>query len=112
MGILRYFASYPNNLPGLFQEIHSYHVDPQWAPYTIIISAISLAGGASLGPEQGLGNLGGGLATYFTHEYLSFDDDDYRKLSVLAGMAASLGALFPSPLLGVLMFQELGNPPK
>ena len=65
-----------------------------------------------MGPEQGLGNLGGGLATYITEHYIVFDDDDYRKLSVLAGMAASLGALFPSPLLGVLMFQELGDPPK
>jgi hypothetical protein len=112
VGCIRFFSAYPDNLPGLFQEIQAFHVDPTWAPYTIVLSAISLAGGASLGPEQGLGNLGGGLATYITEHYLHFEDDDYRKLSVLGGMTAALGALLPSPILGVLMFHELGEPPK
>lgn len=112
VGCLRFFSSYPDNLPGLFQEIHAFHVNPVWAPYTIVISAVSLAGGASLGPEQGLGNLGGGLATYITDHFLHFEDDDYRKLSVLGGMAAALGALLPTPILGAVMFQELGEPPK
>ena len=30
---------------------------------------------------------------------------------VLAGMSGALGALFPTPLLGVLMIYELGSPP-
>jgi H+/Cl- antiporter ClcA len=72
---------------------------------------LSLGGGATLGPEQALGNLGGGLG-YFLHEHIDLEDEDYDKIIVLAGMASALGALFPSPMLGALMMHELGEPPK
>jgi H+/Cl- antiporter ClcA len=101
-------------LPGLFKDVNDYHVDPKWVPYTFMISGIGLGGGANLGPEQALGNLGGGIGTYLAHDdpfKFGFDEDD-RKLLVLAGMCGALGALFPSPILGVLMIYELGNPPK
>ena len=39
-------------------------------------------------------------------------DADDKKLLVLSGMSSALGALFPTPLLGVLMIHELGNPPR
>jgi H+/Cl- antiporter ClcA len=79
---------------------------------SVIISAVSLAGGASLGPEMALSNIGGGLATCI-HEYvIEIEDLEYRELMTLSGMAAALGALFPSPLLGVLLIIELGSPPK
>ncbi len=54
MGMIRWAFSYPETLPGIFQEILTCHVDPKWSPLTFVISAISLAGGATLGPEQGL----------------------------------------------------------
>lgn len=54
--------------------------------------------------------MGGGIAT-FIREYVEFDDDD-KKLVVLAGMAAAIGSLFPSPILTVLLFFELGKPPR
>lgn len=113
VGVIRWLVDYPFNLPGLFAEIRDYHVEPKWTPWTFVISATSLAGGASLGPEQALSNLGGGMATYIAEHYPaeSMDSDD-RKLLVLSGMAAALGALFPTPLLGVLMIHELGNPPR
>jgi H+/Cl- antiporter ClcA len=44
-------------------------------------------------------------------EYINFDDDD-RKLVVITGMAGAIGALFPSPILTVLIFYELGTPPR
>lgn len=118
IGLIRHFASYPDNLPGLFKEILNHHVDPKWAPLTFLISAISLGGGASLGPEQALGNLAGGLATYLAESPLAASlnliscQSDDQKLLVLSGMAAAMGALFPSPMLGVMMIHELGNPPK
>lgn len=55
--------------------------------------------------------MGGGLATFISH-YIDLGDDDYDKVFVLAGMAAPLGALFPSPILGTLMMHEMGDPPK
>ena len=114
VGLLRFFCEYPMNLPGIFKDVNDYHVDPKWVPYTFIISGIGLGGGANLGPEQALGNLGGGIGTYLSHDdpfNFGFEEDD-KKLLVLAGMCGALGALFPSPILGVLMIYELGNPPK
>ena len=113
VGIVRWVFEYPYNLPGLFAEIRDYHVEPKWSPLTFFLSMGSLAGGASLGPEQALSNLGGGMATYLAEHYPEdrMDSDD-RKLLVLSGMSAALGALFPTPLLAVLMIHELGNPPR
>ena len=54
VGLLRYFLKYPETIEGLFKEIGNYRVEPSIAPATILISAISLGGGASLGPEQAL----------------------------------------------------------
>jgi H+/Cl- antiporter ClcA len=44
--------------------------------------------------------------------YMNLKDKDDQKLCVLSGMSAAMGALFPTPVLGVLMIHELGNPPK
>ncbi len=54
VGLIRWTFEFPDNLPGLFAEVTNFHVDPKWSPLTYIISAISLGGGATLGPEQGL----------------------------------------------------------
>ena len=97
---------YPEDLAGFFKEINTCHVEPKWVPYTVTISAISLAGGACLGPEACLGNFGGGLGTYMS-ERLGIEEENDRKLVVLGGMAGALGALFPSPFLAVLLLSEL-----
>ena len=62
VGLIRWMFDYPENVPGLFKDINDCHVEPKWAPLTFLISAVSLGGGASLGPEQALGNLGGGTS--------------------------------------------------
>lgn len=62
--------------------------------------------------EQALASVGGGLSTYLLEHYVTFQDEDYKKLLVLGGMAAALGALFPSPILAVIMLIELGKLPK
>jgi H+/Cl- antiporter ClcA len=111
VGLGRYFAKLPDQLPGLFKEINECHVNPENVLYTVAISMISLAGGANLGPEAGLANLGGGVATWLVAR-MRFDDADDGKLIVLSGMTSALGALFPTPILAVLMIFELGKPPK
>lgn len=111
VGLIRWAFYYPDNLPGLFKDVQTFHVDPKWIFFTFTLSAISLGCGATLGPEQALGNMGGGIA-YFITQYVKFADEDYAKIFVLAGMAAPLGALFPSPMLGALMMHEMGEPPK
>ena len=52
------------------------------------------------------------MATYVAEHYVTFEDEEYKKLLVLGGMSAALGALFPTPILGVLMLFELGKMPK
>ncbi len=54
IGFIRWLFSYPDNLPGIFKEIQTYHVEPKWISLTFIISSMSLAGGATLGPEQAM----------------------------------------------------------
>jgi len=58
------------------------------------------------------GSLGGGLATWMVENYVEFPVEADRKMVVLCGMAAAFGALFPTPVLGVLLLYELGQPPK
>jgi H+/Cl- antiporter ClcA len=57
------------------------------------------------------GTVGGGLACWML-QYLPQLDQDDRKLLVLLGMTGAIGGLFPSPILTVLMFYELGDPPR
>lgn len=54
IGLIRWGFSFPDNLPGLFKEINVCHVHWEWSPLQYLISAMSLAGGASLGPEAAL----------------------------------------------------------
>jgi len=112
VGVLRYLLQYPETIDGLFKEIGEFHVEPGTAPATILLSAISLGGGASLGPEQALGTIGGGFATFLSQSYLSDFPLVDRQQVVLCGMCAAFGALFPTPVLSVLIIYELGQPPK
>ena len=43
---------------------------------------------------------------------MELENKEDQQLCVLSGMAAAMGALFPTPVLGVLIMHELGNPPK
>ena len=68
VGLIRAFTNYPDDMAGLFKEIYHYRVDPTWAPLTLLLSAISLAGGACLGPEQALvGQLIAKTEIYYQH---------------------------------------------
>lgn len=35
-----------------------------------------------------------------------------KEMITLSSIAGAMGAIFPTPVLGVLMIQELGKPPK
>lgn len=59
----------------------------------------------SVGPEAAMGNMGGALGTLLGNVR---DQSDRRKaISAFAGMAGAMGALFPSPVLAVLLLHEL-----
>jgi len=111
VGLLRYYAKVPNNQTGFFKEINDGHVDLRVAPWTFLISTISLCGGANVGPEAALANLGGFFGCTVL-EYVKFDNPEDAKLLVLAGMSAALGCLFPFPMLSCLLILELTDLPK
>ena len=110
IGLIRYAFQYPDNLPSIFEEISSGYVHPEWSILTFLLSLISLCGGATLGPERALSNIGGGLATFFANKWNIFEDKDDRKLVVLGAIAACISTVLPSPMLSVLMIHELTHP--
>jgi H+/Cl- antiporter ClcA len=52
VGLIRYLSSYPDNLPGIFRELNNHRVHPDWAPFTFLLSIVSISCGATLGPEM------------------------------------------------------------
>ena len=52
VGLLRRLTRLPEQIPGLFADLKSEHVDPGLVPGIAAVSAVSLIGGASLGPEK------------------------------------------------------------
>ena len=55
VGVLRRLFRLPVKLPGTVQELQDQRVEPSTAPKAVAVSVVSLAGGASLGPEGGWG---------------------------------------------------------
>ncbi|HYI36896.1 MAG TPA: chloride channel protein [Thermoleophilaceae bacterium] len=94
--------------PDLFAEISDAHVDHKVVAPSVAVSAMSLMGGASLGPEGGLGLLGGGLGDWIAKRKKA--DPETRKAHTLTGMAGAFGGLFTAPLLGPLMIAEIARP--
>lgn len=94
--------------PDLNAEISEAHVDHKVVPASVAVSAVSLMSGASLGPEGGLGLLGGGLGDWVAKR--TGADPETRKAHTLTGMAGAFGGLFTAPLLGPLMIAEMAKP--
>ena len=67
-------------------------------PAAVAVSLVSLAGGASLGPEDALGKMGGGLGTWVSErQKLS---EDVRETNTLSGMSGAYGGLLVIPASG------------
>src|SRR3954452_9641144 len=107
VGLLRRWLTNAHQ-PDLFAEIGEAHVDHRVVPASVGVSAVSLIGGVSLGPEGGLGLLGGGLGDWLSKRIGA--DPETRRAHTLAGMAGAFGGLFAAPLLGPLMIAETARP--
>jgi H+/Cl- antiporter ClcA len=107
VGLLRRWLTNAHQ-PDLFTEIGEAHVDHRVVPASVGVSAVSLMGGASLGPEAGLGLLGGGLGDWASQR--TGADREIRRTNTLTGMAGAFGGLFTAPLLGPLMIAEVSRP--
>jgi chloride channel protein, CIC family len=108
VGVLRRLFRLPTKIAGTVEELRDQRVEPSTALQAVAVSVVSLAGGASLGPEQGLGLLGGGLGTWVSERrHLG---DDMRRTNTLSGMSAAYGGLLSAPILATILVLELARP--
>ena len=98
----------PDKLAGTVEELKDQRVEPSTVPGAVAVSLVSLAGGASLGPEDALGKMGGALGTWVSdRQKLS---EDVQETNTLSGMAGAYGGLLASPLLATMLVVELARP--
>ncbi len=108
VGVLRRAFRLPAKLPGTVKELQDQRVEPSTVPAAVAVSLVSLAGGASLGPEDALGKMGGGLGTRVSErQKLS---DDVRATNALSGMSGAYGGLLSSPILATILVLEVARP--
>jgi len=107
VGVLRRVLRVPVKLPGTFKEIKEQRVEPATAPAAVVVSLVSLAGGASLGPEDALGKMGGGLGTWVSERQELSEDE--RATNTLSGMSAAYGGLLASPVLAAILVLEVAR---
>ena len=108
VGLLRRLTHLPDQTSGLIADLQDEHVDPVPMPAVVAVSAVSLIGGASLGPEKALGSIGGGAGTWIARRRGLNTEDS--KTATLAGFAGAYGGLFTSTVIVVMMIMEIARP--
>jgi H+/Cl- antiporter ClcA len=107
VGVLRRVLRVPAKLPGTLKEIKEQRVEPATAPAAVVVSLVSLVGGASLGPEDALGKMGGGLGTWVSERRKL--SEDVQATNAVSGMAAAYGGLLASPVLTTIFILEVAR---
>jgi H+/Cl- antiporter ClcA len=107
VGVLRRVFRLPATLPGTVEEVKRQRVEPATVPAAVAVSLVSLAGGASLGPEDALGKLGGGLGTWVSERRKV--SKDVQATNALSGMSGAYGGLLASPILATILVLELAT---
>jgi H+/Cl- antiporter ClcA len=108
VGLLRRLTRLPEQTPGLIDDLGDEHVDPRLVPGIAAVSAASLIGGASLGPEKALGSMGGGFGGWLSRR--RHGDEEASRLNTLSGFGGAYGGLFSSPVIVVMFILEVARP--
>jgi H+/Cl- antiporter ClcA len=108
VGVLRRVLRLPARLPGTLKELRDERVDPSTVLKAVAVSLVSLIGGASLGPEDALGKMGGGLGTWVSERRKL--DKSASATNALSGMSAAYGGLLSSPILATSLVVEIARP--
>ena len=108
VGLVRRVFRLPDKLAGTVANIRDARVDTATVPGAVAASVVSLAGGASLGPEAALGMLGGGLGSWASERRKL--PGDLQATNTLNGMSAAYGGLLSAPYLAILLIVEIGRP--
>ena len=107
VGLLRQLTRLPETIPSLLADLKEQHVDAKLVPGIVVVSAVSLIGGASLGPEKPLGSLGGGAGSWLSRRRGLSEED--AQLNTLSGFAGAYGGLFSVTLGVVALIVEVAN---
>jgi H+/Cl- antiporter ClcA len=108
VGVLRRVLRLPAKLPGTMKELRDERVEPSTVLKAVAVSLVSLVGGASLGPEDALGKMGGGLGTWVSKRRKL--DKNTSATNALSGMSAAYGGLLSSPILATSLVIEVARP--
>jgi H+/Cl- antiporter ClcA len=108
VGLVRRLTRLPWNTPGLFDDLQTGHVDIGLVPGIAAVSAVSLIGGASLGPEKALGSMGGGVGDWIARRRRLRTED--AQTNTLAGFAGAYGGLFSATVIVVMLIMEVARP--
>ena len=108
VGLLRRLTHLPEQVPGLFEDLKTGDVDPKLVPGVAVVSAVSLMGGASLGPEKALGTMGGGAGSWIARRRALGTEDS--QVNTLSGFAGAYGGLFSSTVIVVMLILEVARP--
>ena len=108
VGILHHLMRLPDKTPGVLEDLNTGRAGPALVPGILVVSAVSLMGGASLGPEKTLGSTVGGAAAWISQRRgLS---DEQIQTNTFSGFAGAYGGLLSSPLDVVMLILELARP--
>src|SRR3954451_11614711 len=108
VGLVRRLTRLPWRTPGLFDDLQSERVDTGLVPGIAAVSAVSLIGGASLGPEKALGAMGGGVGTWLAGRRALGKEDS--QANTLIGFTGAYGGLFSAPVIVVMLILEAARP--
>src|SRR5215467_8678187 len=108
VGVLRRVLRLPAKLPGTMKELRDERVEPSTVLKAVAVSLVSLVGGASLGPEDALGKIGGGLGTWVSERRNL--DERTSATNALSGMSGAYAGLLASPILATSFVVEIARP--
>ena len=108
VGVLRRVFRLPAKLAGTLKEIRDERVETSTVLKAVAVSLVSLVGGASLGPEDALGKMGGGFGTWVSARRNL--DESTSATNSLSGMSAAFGGLLSSPILATALVVEVARP--
>src|SRR4030095_4118005 len=108
VGLLSRLMRLPAAITGLVLDPQSDHVDTGRFPGIAAVSALSLIGGASLGPEKALGAMGGGAGTWLARRRALGKED--AQVNTLVGFTGAYGGLCSSTVIVVMLILEAARP--
>jgi H+/Cl- antiporter ClcA len=108
VGVLHRLMRLPQSTPGLIADLKTEHIEAKHVPGIVAVSAASLIGGASLGPEKALGSAIGGAGGWLSERRGL--GEDLQKTNTLNGISGAFGGLLSSPLVVVMLVLEVARP--